>query len=151
MAITDRVVVRDAAALSRRADRSIPRNAFHGATLDMLYEGAVLEQLDPDTADRLRAFVVDFMGCDCDDAPFCGHPERGFVAHLLDLRREEMSPGAIVDSIERDYHLTADEGDLLDFLDDAVRASEAVADYADVLAADDVADDARRLRDDLVG
>lgn len=151
MPITDRIVVKDAAALSRRADRRIPRNAFHGATLDLLHEGAVFEQLDPDTADRLERFVTDFMGCGCDDEPFCGHPERRFVRHLLALRRDGLSPGAIVDSIERDYNLTAEEGDVLDFLDEAVRAAEAVADEADVLAADDVADDARRLRDDIVG
>lgn len=150
MAITDRIYVKDAAALSRRADRSIPRNAFHGATLDLLHEGAVLEQLDPDTADRLGRFVADFMDCGCDDAPFCGHPERRFVRHLLALRREGRSPAGIVAAIERDYNLTADEGDVLDFLDGAVRAAEVVADYADVLAADDVEEDARRLRDDLL-
>lgn len=150
MTIADRVVLKDAAALGRRMDRSLPSRAFHGATLDALYEGAALEHLDDATADRLRRFVTECMDCGCDDAPFCGHPERRFVERLLRLRRDGLSPSAIVGRIERDYHLTVDEGDLLDFLDDAVRAAEAVEGYADVLAADEVAEDARRLRGDLV-
>jgi superfamily II helicase len=62
-----------------------------------------------------------------------------------------MSPSQIVDTLEAEYGLYAYEGDVLDFLDTTVRSLEAVEEMADTLAEYETRDEARRLRDDVVG
>jgi len=151
VAITDRVYVKNARRLSRRMDRNMPRNVFSGAALDILYNTDEIEHLDAGTRDQLLNFVTDFLDCDCDDAPYCGCPERKFIRHVIELRREGRSPSGIVDSLSADYGLYAYEGDVLDFLDTAVRSLEAVEEVADTLAEYEKRDEARRVRDDVVG
>ena len=150
-AITDRVYLKNARRVSRRMDRNMPRNIFHGAALDVLYNTDEIEKLDSATRDQLIEFVTDFLDCDCDDAPYCGCAERKFVRHLIDLRRQGMSPSRIVESLEAEYGLYAYEGDILDFLDTTVRSLEAVEEVADTLAEYETRDEARRIRDDVVG
>ncbi|MCX2818411.1 DUF5814 domain-containing protein [Haladaptatus sp. F3-133] len=151
MAITDRVYVKNARRLSSRMDRNMPRNVFSGAALDILYSTDEIEKLDAGTRDALLEFVTDFMDCDHDNAPYCGCPERKFVRHLIELRREGMSPSRIVEALEAEYGLYAYEGDVLDFLDTSVRSLEAIEEVADTLAEYETRDEARRLRDDIVG
>jgi superfamily II helicase len=149
--ITDRVYLKNARRVSRQMDRNMPRNIFHGAALDILYNTDEIEKLDSATRDQLVGFITDFLDCDCDDAPYCGCAERKFVRHLIDLRRQGMSPSRIVESLEAEYGLYAYEGDVLDFLDTTVRSLEAVEEVADTLAEYETRDEARRLRDDVVG
>jgi len=149
--ITDRVYVKNARRVSRQMDRNMPRNIFHGAALDILYNTDEIEKLDSATRDQLIEFVTDFLDCDCDDAPYCGCAERKFVRHVIDLRRQGMSPSRVVESLEADYGLYAYEGDVLDFLDTTVRSLEAVEEVADTLAEYETRDEARRIRDDVVG
>lgn len=151
MAITDRVYVKNARRLSSQMDRNMPRNIFHGAALDILYNTDEIENLDSATRDQLIDFVTDFLDCDCDDAPYCGCAERKFIRHVIDLRRQGMSPSRIVESLEAEYGLYAYEGDVLDFLDTTVRSLEAVEEIADTLAEYETEEEARRLRDDVVG
>jgi len=150
-AITDRVYVKNARRLSSRMDRNMPRNIFHGAALDILYNTDEIEKLDSATRDQLVDFITDFLDCGCDDAPYCGCAERKFIRHVIDLRRQGMSPSQIVDTLEAEYGLYAYEGDVLDFLDTTVRSLEAVEEVADTLAEYETRDEARRLRDDIVG
>ena len=151
MAITDRVYVKNARRLSSQMNRNMPRNVFHGAALDILYNTDEIENLDSATRDQLIDFVTEFLDCDCDDAPYCGCAERKFILHLIDLRRQGMSPSRIVESLEAEYGLYAYEGDVLDFLDTTVRSLEAVEEIADTLAEYETEEEARRLRDDVVG
>jgi superfamily II helicase len=62
-----------------------------------------------------------------------------------------MSPSRIVEALEAEYGLYAYEGDVLDFLDTSVRSLEAIEEVADTLAEYETRDEARRLRDDIVG
>ncbi|MDZ7687550.1 MAG: DUF5814 domain-containing protein [Halobacteriales archaeon] len=151
MAITDRVYVKNARRLSSQMDRNMPRNIFHGAALDILYNTDEIENLDSATRDQLVDFITDFLDCDCDDAPYCGCAERKFIRHVIELRRQGMSPSRIVESLEAEYGLYAYEGDVLDFLDTTVRSLEAVEEVADTLAEYETRDEARRIRDDVVG
>jgi hypothetical protein len=105
MTITDRVYVKNARRLSSQMDRNMPRNIFHGAALDILYNTDEIENLDSATRDQLIDFVTDFLDCDCDDAPYCGCAERKFIRHVIDLRRQGMSPSRIVESLEAEYGL----------------------------------------------
>lgn len=151
MAITDRVYIKNARRLSSRMDRNMPRNVFSGAALDILYNTDEVEKVDAATRDQLIDFITDFLDCDCDDAPYCGCPERKFVRYLIELRREGMSPSRIVESLEAEYGLYAYEGDVLDFLDSSVRSLEAIEEVADTLAEYETRDEARRVRDEVVG
>jgi superfamily II helicase len=151
MAITDRVYLKNARRISRQMDRNMPRGIFHGAALDILYNTDEIEKVDSATRDQLMEFVTDFLDCGCDDAPYCGCAERKFVRHVIELRRQGMSPSRIVESLEADYGLYAYEGDVLDFLDTTVRSLEAIEEVADTLAEYEARDEARRIRDDVVG
>lgn len=132
MAITDKIYVKNHRQLGSQLDRRIPRNAFSGVTLDVLFTGENIAELDEATQERVLAFAEDFLDCDCDSNPFCGHPEEKFINYLLELRAEGLGPEAIVDVMTDDYMVYAYPGDVLSFLDDAVRTLEAAEELADV-------------------
>jgi len=131
VAITDKIYVKNHRQVAAQLDTSIPRSAFSGSTLDRLFTGE-LDKLDDATRDRAHAFAEDFLDCDCEANPYCGHPERKFIGYLLDLRAQGFGPDAIVDVMGEDYGLYAYSGDVLSFLDDAVRTLEAAESLADV-------------------
>lgn len=131
-------------------DRSMPRNVFHGAALDVLTNTDELEKVDSAARDRLLAFVGDFLACGCEDSPYCGCGERGFVEYLVELRLGGLSPSGMVDEMESDYYVYAYEGDLYDFLDSVVRRLEVLERMAEVLGYDDRAREAREMRDAVV-
>ncbi|MDG5776077.1 DUF5814 domain-containing protein [Haloarculaceae archaeon H-GB2-1] len=150
MAITDKIYVKNHRQLASQLETSFPKGAFKGATLDILFQGEGLSKLDNATRDRVLEFAEDFMDCDCEANPHCGHPERKFVSYLLELRAQGLGPDAIVDVMGDDYMLYAYPGDILSFLDDSVRTLEAVETLADVDGRTDVAEQARTRRRDLV-
>ena len=150
MAITDKIYVKNHQQIASQIETSFPKSAFSGATMDMLFRGENLSKLDETTRDRVLDFAEDFMDCDCEANPHCGHPEEKFVRYLLELRESGMGPDAIVDVMGDDYMLYAYPGDVLSFLDDSVRTLEAVETLADVDGRDDVADEARRKRQQLL-
>ncbi|MGM0399334.1 MAG: DUF5814 domain-containing protein [Halobacteriota archaeon] len=131
MAITDKIYVKNHRQLASQLEVSFPKSAFNGATLDILFQGD-LEKLDEASRERVLDFNQDFLDCTCDSNPYCGHPERKFIAYLLDLRAQGLDPESIVDVMSEDYMLYAYPGDLYSFLDDAVRTLEAVEELADV-------------------
>jgi superfamily II helicase len=150
VAITDKIYVKNHRQLSAQLDTSIPRSAFSGATLDLLFQGENLAELDSATRDRVLDFAEDFLDCDCDANPYCGHPEEKFVRYLLELRAAGHDPEAMVDVMTDDYMVYAYSGDLLSFLDDAVRTLDAVEALASVEGYDDVAALADRRRRSLL-
>ena len=150
VAITDKIYVKNHQQLASQLETSIPKGAFSGATLDLLFQGEGLAKLDEATRDRVLDFAEDFLDCDCQANPHCGHPQEKFVHYLLDLRAQGLGPDAIVDVMGDDYMLYAYPGDILSFLDQSVRTLEAVETLADV---DEDAEMARRAgerRRDLV-
>lgn len=150
MAITDKIYVKNHRQLSSQLDRRIPRNAFSGVTLDVLFTGENLADLDDATQDRVLAFAEDFLDCDCDANPFCGHPEEKFIIYLLELRAEGLGPDAIVDVMTDDYMVYAYPGDVLSFLDNAVRTLEAAEALADVEGLDTMETHVRDSRKSLL-
>ena len=141
MAVTDQIYVKNHRQLVSQLDANFPKGAFSGATLDVLFGGRNFDQLNDATAERVLDFSKDFLDCDCTSNPYCGHPERKFVAYLLDLRAQGLDPEAMVDVMTDDYMLYAYPGDLYGFLDGAVRTLEATEDLANV---DDRPEEARR-------
>jgi len=150
VAITDKVYIKNHQQIASQLERSFPRGAFKGATLDILYQGEGLAKLDDATRDRVLDFAEDFLDCDCEANPHCGCPERKFLRYLLELREEGLGPDAIVDVMGQEYMLYAYPGDILSFLDDSVRTLEAVEALADVDGHEHVGERARQLRKNIV-
>lgn len=150
MAITDKIYVKNHRQLVSQIERSFPKGAFSGATMDILYQGEGLEKLDEATRDRVLDFAEDFLDCDCEASPHCGCPERKFVRYLLELREQGLGQQAIVDVMSDEYMLYAYPGDMLSFLDDSVRTLEAAEHLADVEDRSEAADRMRVLRENLV-
>jgi len=151
VAITDKIYVKNHRQLSSQLDTNIPKGAFKGATLDILFQGGGLEKLDEATRDRVLDFASDFLDCACDNNPYCGHPERKFIRYLLELRAQGLGPSAIVDVMSDDYMLYAYEGDILSFLDQSVRTLEAAEELAAVDGRDDARDRMRTAKRNLSG
>lgn len=149
VAITDKVYVKNHRQIGAQLETRIPKGAFSGATLDLLYNGE-FDELDDSFRDDVLAFVEDFLDCDCDSNPYCGHPERKFIRYLLDLRADGLGPEAIVDAMGADYGLYAYPGDVLSFLDDAVRTLDAAEALATVEGAEAHRGRIREERDELV-
>ncbi|OYR57833.1 MULTISPECIES: DUF5814 domain-containing protein [Halorubrum] len=151
MAFTDKIYVKNHRQLASQLETNVPKSAFAGATLDMLFTGDGLSKLDSTTRDRILDFAEDFLDCDCQSNPYCGCPERKFIRYVLELRAQGLGPGAIVDVMTDDYMVYAYAGDVRSFLDDAVRKLEAVETLADVEGDEEMSSKARRARDRLSG
>ena len=151
MAITDKIYVKNHRQIGSQLETNIPKGAFKGATLDVLFQGDNLAQLDDVTQERVLDFAEDFLDCDCQANPYCGCAERKFMRYLLDLREQGLGPEAIVDVMSDDYMVYAYSGDVLSFLDDSVRALEAVEELADVEGDGEMVDEAREKKKALSG
>ncbi|RBI62991.1 DUF5814 domain-containing protein [Halomicrococcus sp. NG-SE-24] len=151
MAITDKIYVKNHRQLSSQLETNIPKGAFKGATLDLLFQGDGLEKLDEATRERVLDFTEDFLDCGCDTNPYCGCPERKFMRYLLELREQGLGPDAIVDVMSDDYMVYAYSGDVLSFLDQSVRTLEAVEELADVEGDDEMERRARQKKESLSG
>ncbi|WP_135827375.1 DUF5814 domain-containing protein [Halorussus halobius] len=151
MAITDKIYVKNHRQIGSQLETNIPKGAFKGATLDMLFQGQNLAQLDDTTQERVLDFAEDFLDCDCQSNPYCGCAERKFMRYLLELREQGLGPEAIVDVMTDDYMVYAYPGDVLSFLDDSVRTLEAVEELADVEGDDEAATTAREKKRTLSG
>jgi superfamily II helicase len=151
VAITEKIYVKNHRQIGAQLETHLPRGAFNGATLDLLYQGEGLADLNSATRDRVLAFAEDFLDCGCETNPYCGHPEEKFIRYLLECREAGLGPGAILDQMESDYMVYAYEGDILSFLDDAARTLEAVESLARVDGNESMATAARQRREDIVG
>ncbi|ERG90043.1 MAG: hypothetical protein J07HQW1_00056, partial [Haloquadratum walsbyi J07HQW1] len=107
MAITDKVYLKNHRQIVSQLDTSIPKGAFKGATIDVLYSGDGLTKLDDTTRDRLLDFAEDFLDPDQPEDLYTGYPERQFMTYLLELRAQGLHPDAIVDVISDEYFLYA--------------------------------------------
>ena len=150
VAITDKIYIKNHRQIVSQIETSIPKSAFAGATLDLLFQGEGLAKLDEATRDRVLDFAEDFLDCDCQASPHCGCPERKFLRYLLDLRAQGLGPQSIVDVIGEDYILYAYTGDVRSFLDDSIRTLEAVETLADVDGRTETAHQAREKRQQLL-
>lgn len=151
MAITDKIYVKNHRQIASQLERSIPKGAFKGATLDLLFTGDGMEKLDEATREKVLDFAEDFLDCDCDNNPYCGHPEEKFITYLLELRAQGLGPDAIVDTMSAEYMLYAYSGDVLSFLDSAIRELEAVESLAEVEGNREAARRAREAKQELSG
>jgi superfamily II helicase len=132
VAITDKIYLKNHRQIVSQLEVNIPKGAFKGATMEVLYSGEGLSKVDDATRERLLDFATDFLDCANPDDIYTGYPERKFIRYLLDLRAQGLGPDAIVDVMSDEYMLYAYQGDILSFLDNSVRTLEAVEALADV-------------------
>ncbi|MFC6990175.1 DUF5814 domain-containing protein [Haloplanus sp. GCM10025708] len=151
MAITDKIYLKNHRQIVSQLDVNIPKGAFKGATMEVLYSGEGLTNVDDATRERLLDFAQDFLDCDDPDDIYTGYPERQFVRYLLDLRAQGLGPDAIVDVMSDDYMVYAYPGDVLSFLDQSIRRLEAVESLAAVEGSDEMERRAREARQALSG
>jgi superfamily II helicase len=151
VAITDKIYVKNHRQLASQLDTSFPKSAFSGATLDILFSGDGIANLDDASRDRVLEFAEDFLDCDCQSNPHCGCPERKFIAYLLELRAQGLGPDSIVDVMGDDYMVYAYPGDVLSFLDSGVRTLEAAEQLADVDGRGESESEIRKKRSELSG
>jgi superfamily II helicase len=150
VAITDKVYLKNHRQIVSQLETSIPKSAFAGATIELLYSGEGLAKVDDATRERLLEFATDFLDCS-EEQLYSGYPERKFVRYLLELRAQGLGPDAIVDVMGDEYMLYAYPGDVLSFLDQSVRTLEAVEALADVDGDGEMARRAREAARDLSG
>jgi superfamily II helicase len=150
VAITDKIYLKNHRQISSQLDVNIPKGAFKGATMEVLYSGEGLSNLDDATRDRLLDFAQDFLDCEDPDDIYTGYPERKFIEYLLELRAQGLGPDAIVDVMTDDYMLYAYPGDVLSFLDQSVRTLEAAETLAGVEGNQEMERRLRERKDDLV-
>jgi superfamily II helicase len=151
VAITDKIYLKNHRQIASQLDVNIPKGAFKGATIDVLYSGEGLSNLDDATRDRLLDFAEDFLDADDPDHLYTGYPERKFIRYLLELRAQGLGPDAIVDVMSDDYMLYAYSGDVLSFLDESVRTLEAVEALAAVEGNEEMEREAAEARKSLTG
>lgn len=147
--VTEKVYLVDHGAIQSQLGLRVPRAAFSGATLDLVFTGDI-DKLDASTRAAVVGFVTDFLDCGCESNPYCGHPEEKFIRYLLALRAAGMEPEEIVAVMRDEYRLTAYPGDVLSFLDGAVRTLEAAEALAGVLGEHEEAARIRKTRESLV-
>ncbi|WP_406661583.1 DUF5814 domain-containing protein [Methanolobus sp. ZRKC3] len=140
-----------AARISAALGINLPSRVFQGASIDILFEGENMERLDIVLRDQLFDFATDFLTCSCRDTPYCGCAERKFSEKVISMRAEGYDPAGIVRKLESVYGVTAYPGDVLGYLDNAVRNLDAIEMIARVYSKKDVASAARRLKKDIVG
>jgi helicase len=130
---------------------NMPSRIFQGATLDIIFDGDSLDQLDTKIRELMLNFASDFLTCACKDSPYCGCAEQKFSEKIIRLRTEELDPSQIIKRLEDNYGISAYQGDVFGYLDSAVRNLDAVELIAKVYSQKRVAEEAKKLKKKIQG
>ena len=130
---------------------NMPSRIFQGATLDIIFDGESLDQLDTKIRELMLNFASDFLTCACKDSPYCGCAEQKFSEKIIRLRTEELDPSQIIKKLEDNYGISAYQGDVFGYLDNAVRNLDAVELIAKVYSKKRVAEEAKKLKKKIQG
>ena len=130
---------------------NMPARVFQGAGLDIIFDGESLTQLDGNIRELMLNFASDFLTCACKDSPYCGCVEQKFSEKIIKLRTEELEPVQIVKKLEDKYGISAYQGDIFGYLDNAVRNLDAIELIAKVHSKKGVAEEAKKLKKKVQG
>jgi len=127
-------------------------NVFSGGNLEMLFSGSgdELTHLDQKALESVLAFSIAFVDCDCEESPFCGCPERSFSKWVIEQRVSGCDPADIVEQMSA-FGVHAYSGDVLNYLDQAVRLMESIGAMASILRKKDIAREALQTKLQLEG
>ncbi len=118
-----------------------------GAGLDIVFSGDGMSKLKENVKRTMLDFARDFMACRCKDSPFCGCAQKKFSVRVIELCTERLSPDQIIAELTRQYGVYAYGGDVLNYLDQAARALEAVEMIAGIFGKKEISGKARGLRE----
>jgi len=130
---------------------NMPARVFQGAALDIVFDGESLSHLDIKIRELMLNFASDFLTCGCSDSPYCGCAEQKFSEKIIRLRMEGLDPSQIIKTLEDKYGISAYQGDVFGYLDNAVRNLDAVELIARVHSKKDVAENAKKLKKKVQG
>ncbi|BAI60136.1 putative ATP-dependent helicase [Methanocella paludicola SANAE] len=141
----DAAYFRNAERLSRILGVNVPSRAFSPASLDIVFSGESIAKMDRSLQAQFTDFAREFLDCVCEDAPFCGCPERKFSKKIVEYRLQGKDPRGISRAIAADYDLSAFDGDILGYLDRLTRNLDAIGEIARILNKHEAARDAKAL------
>jgi helicase len=144
--VFDAVYFNYAGQLSRTLKVEVSDRVFTAASLDVVFSPQNISKLDANLKRMILDFSVEFLNCDCRDAPFCGCSEKKFSKYLLELRCKGLEPSEIIQEISARFSIYAYEGDIINYLDSAVRLLEATTLIAEILGKKEVAEKTMKLR-----
>ena len=130
---------------------NMPARVFQGAALDIVFDGESLSHLDIKIRELMLNFASDFLTCGCRDSPYCGCAEQKFSEMIIRLRMEGQDPSQIIKILEDKYGISAYQGDVFGYLDNAVRNLDAVELIARVHSRKEVAENAKKLKKKVQG
>jgi helicase len=130
---------------------NMPSRVFQGAGLDIIFDGESLSHLDLKIRELMLNFASDFLTCGCKDSPYCGCVEQKFSEKIIRLRAEKLEPTEIVKKLEDKYGISAYQGDIFGYLDDAVRNLDSVELIARLLVKKVIAEEAKKLKKKVQG
>lgn len=146
----DALFLRAADRISANTGMQISQRVLHGSFFDLI-SSPELRSLEKRIQDQCLAFARDFMRCTCREAPYCGCVERAVSLRILELRAQGSSPAGIIDEFSDRYGIYAYQGDLINYLDQAVRYLGAIEAVAKVLGIGDTAAEAADARERIEG
>ncbi len=146
----DAVYFRYASQLSDSLGTDLPTRVF-GAGLDIVFSADGLSKLKENVKRTMLDFAREFMACRCKDSPYCGCAEKKFSERVIEMCAEGLSPDGIIAELTKQYGIYAYAGDVLNYLDQAARALEAVELIAGIYGKEGLGEKARRLRERMEG
>ncbi|MFZ3059699.1 MAG: DUF5814 domain-containing protein [Candidatus Methanoperedens sp.] len=146
----DSVYFRYASQLSDALGTDIPTRVF-GAGLDIVFSADGMSKLKENVKRTMLDFAREFMACTCRDSPYCGCAEKKFSRRVIELCAEGLSPEGIIEELTKQYGVYAYAGDVLNYLDQAARALEAVELIAGIYGKKETGEKARGLREGMEG
>ncbi|MCX9010129.1 MAG: DUF5814 domain-containing protein [Candidatus Methanoperedens sp.] len=146
----DAVYFRYASQLSEALGTDIPTRVF-GAGLDIVFSADGISKLKENLRRTALDFAREFMACRCKDSPYCGCAEKKFSTRVVELCAEGLSPDKIIAELTKRYGVYTYGGDMLNYLDQAARALEAIELIAGISGKKDLSGRARELRERMEG
>jgi helicase len=146
------VYLNDVQRMAQTLGLNMSPNVFSGGNLEMLFSGSgdELTQLDQKALESVLAFSIAFVDCDCGGSPFCGCPERSFSKWVIEQRMRGCDPADVVEQMSA-FGVHAYSGDVLNYLDQAVRLMESIQAMATILRKKDIAREALQTKLQLEG
>jgi helicase len=146
------VYLNDVQRMAQALGVNVSPNVFSGGNLEMFFSGSgdELTYLDEKALESVIAFSIAFIDCDCEESPFCGCPERSFSKWVIEQRMSGYDPSDIVEQMSA-FGVHAYSGDVLNYLDQAVRLMESIEAMATILRKNDIAFQALQIKLQLEG
>lgn len=121
--LSNRLITR----LSQALKSNVSSRLFADSTRDIITNGDVLANLDPQYVDKILALQIDFMDCKCKERPFCKCLEKNISNKIIRRRLNGWDPNRISKEFMSLYDIHIYPGDIFTWLDQVIRTLEAIS------------------------